>query len=176
MVFRFWNGTVAGTLVGHGEVIKGWSANGGELHVQSAPRLAFLKQILEAGPREGLDVIDQDFEPEVAGQAGEYYLIYLGKDAPTNWVFQFYKRGVTADMKFKVDVIDAWNMTITPVAGEFVTKKKDNYDFVDAQGRSVPLPGKPYIALRIVNVSGLTNRSDPNEFIDLIIDPPTVRC
>ena len=33
-------------------------------------------------------------------------------------------------------------MTITPVEGEFVTKKKDNYHFVDANGRIVALPGR----------------------------------
>jgi hypothetical protein len=81
-------------------------------------------------------------------------------------VFQLYKRGIAAGMRFKVEVIDTWNMTITPVPGEFVAKKKGNYDFVDAQGRSVPLPGKPHIALRIVNVGGTTNRPDPNAFID----------
>jgi hypothetical protein len=43
-------------------------------------------------------------------------------------------------------------MTITPVAGEFITKKKDNYNFVDEQGRSITLPHRPYIALRIRRV------------------------
>jgi len=40
-------------------------------------------------------------------------------------------------------------MTVTPVEGEFVTKKKDNYHFIDAQGRSVGLPGKAGMALRL---------------------------
>jgi hypothetical protein len=40
-------------------------------------------------------------------------------------------------------------MTITPVIGEFVTRKKDNYHFVDANDRTVTLPGKPGIALRV---------------------------
>jgi hypothetical protein len=67
-------------------------------------------------------------------------------------VFQLYKTRVTDGMKFKVDVIDVWNMTITPVPGEFVTKKKDRYHFVDAQGRSVPLPGKRGIAVRVRHI------------------------
>jgi len=45
-------------------------------------------------------------------------------------------------------------MTITPVEGDFVTKKKDNYHFVDEKGRAVALPGKPYMALRIHRVPG----------------------
>ena len=69
-------------------------------------------------------------------------------------MFQLYKRGVTDGMRFKVDVLNTWEMTITPAAGEFVTKKKDNYYFVDANGRSVPLPGKSGIAIRAVNVGG----------------------
>ena len=69
-------------------------------------------------------------------------------------------------MRFKVDIIDTWNMTITPVPGEFVTKKQDNYYFADADGKSVALPGKPWIALRIINVGGTTARPDANAFID----------
>ena len=132
----------------------------------SPPRLAFLRKILEDGPAEGLDPIDKWNDPDTAGQAGEYYLTYFGKDRPTNWVFQLYKRGVTDGMRFKVDVIDTWNMTITPVPGEFVTKKKDNYYFVDAENRSVPLPGKPGIALRMIRVGGGSGQADANAFID----------
>jgi hypothetical protein len=40
-------------------------------------------------------------------------------------------------------------MTITPVDGEFVAKKKDNYDFIDAQSRAVALPGKAGLVIRI---------------------------
>ena len=93
-------------------------------------------------------------------------MTYFGKTAPTNWTFQLYKRGVTDGMKFKVDVIDTWSMTITPVAGEFVTQKKDNYYFVDAQNRSVPLPGKPGMALRITGIGGGSGKADANAFID----------
>jgi hypothetical protein len=57
-------------------------------------------------------------------------------------------------------------MTITPVPGEFVAKKQDNYYFTDVNGRSVSLPGKPYLALRIVHVGGNAGQSDPNAFID----------
>lgn len=171
MVHRFWCGTIGGTYVGHGDYfnIKGedtWTSFGGKMSGQSAPRLAFLRKILETGPADGLDPIDKWNDPNVAGQAGEYYLTYFGKDTPTNWVFQLYKRGVTDGMKFKVDVIDTWDMTITPVEGEFVTRKKDNYYFVDAQGRTVKLPGKPGIAVRVINIGGPTDRPDANAFID----------
>ena len=64
--------------------------------------------------------------------------------------------GLQEGTSFRVEVIDTWNMTITPVNDVFVVRKKpstgiaaDNYAFEDKDGRSVPLPGKPYIALRI---------------------------
>ena len=171
MVHRFWCGTIGGTYVGHGDyfttiIEDTWTSFGGKMRGESAPRLAFLRKILEDGPAEGLEPIDKWNDPDTAGQAGEYYLTYFGKASPTNWVFSLYKRGLTDGMKFKVDVIDTWNMTITPVPGEFVTKKKDNYYFVDAQGRSVPLPGKPGIALRAVYVGGGSGKADANAFID----------
>jgi hypothetical protein len=34
----------------------------------------------------------------------------------------------------------------------FEIRKKDDYTFADQDGRSVPLPGKPYMALRIRRV------------------------
>ena len=171
MVHRFWCGTVGGTYVGHGDYFTTvkedtWTSFGGKMRGESVPRIAFLRKILEAGPANGLDPIDKWNDPDTAGQAGEYYLTYFGDTTPTNWVFQLYKRGVTDGMKFKVDVIDTWNMTSTPVKGEFVTKKKDNYSFADANARAVSLPGKPGIALRIVNIGGATERPDANAFID----------
>ena len=57
---------------------------------------------------------------------------------------------------FKADIIDTWAMTITPIDEVYEVRKKpntglaaDNYAFEDSAGKSVPLPGKPYIALRI---------------------------
>jgi hypothetical protein len=49
LVFRFWNGTVAGTYVGHGETYKSddqvlWWSKGGVLKGQSPARLAFFKR------------------------------------------------------------------------------------------------------------------------------------
>jgi hypothetical protein len=171
MVHRFWCGTAGGTYVGHGDYFTTidedtWTSFGGKMSGESVPRIAFLRNILEAGPADGLDPIDKWNDPNTAGQAGEYYLTYFGREMPTNWVFQLYKRGVTDGMRFKVDVIDTWDMTTTPVPGEFVTKKRDSYHFADAQGRSVTLPGKPGIALRVVNVGGTPERPDANAFID----------
>ena len=171
MVHRFWSGTVGGTYVGHGDYFNGvgndsWTSFGGTLKGKSAPRLAFLRMIMEEGPAEGLDPIDLWNDPDTVGQAGKYYLTYFGRAAPRSWEFQLYKRGVVAGMRFKVDVIDTWNMTITPMAGEFVTKQKDGYHFTDAKGRSVSLPGTPGIAVRAVYIGGAKAGADANAFID----------
>jgi hypothetical protein len=157
MVHRFWSGTVAGTYVGHSETFDSlgadsWLAYGGRLRGESPPRLAFLKRILEDGPADGIDPIDKWQDPTAAGKPGEYYLIYLGRDAPKSWTFQLYRDGVEEGMRFRAEVIDTWEMTITPVAGEFVAKKKDAYHFVDARNRAIALPGKPGMALRLRRV------------------------
>jgi len=45
-------------------------------------------------------------------------------------------------------------MTITPVEGVFEIERKDRYSFTDTHNRSIPLPQKPAIALRITRVIG----------------------
>jgi hypothetical protein len=154
MVFRFWEATVAGTYVTHGETLSSpdhisWTSEGGKLHGESPARLAFLKQVLADSPAEGIDPSDKWQDSNMGGQAGEYYLLYFGKEKPTSWPFELYKDRLKDGMRFKVDVLDSWDMTVTPVDGEFVAKKKDNYHFVDEKGRAVALPGKPYMAVRI---------------------------
>jgi hypothetical protein len=168
MVHRFWCGTVGGTYVGHGDYFntKGedtWTSFGGKILGTSVPRLAFLKQVMEEGPANGLDPIDKWNDPDTAGQPGDHYLTYFGRSTPTNWVFELYKRGVTDGMRFKAEIIDTWEMKITPVEGEFVTRKKDNYHFADLQERSIPLPGKPGIAIRIQRVSSTTAEAEAVE-------------
>ena len=75
-----------------------------------------------------------------------------GVDSPTTWPFELYKAGISDGLKFRAEVIDTWNMTITPVDGEFVAKKKDNYVFEDAARRSIALPGRPCMAIRITRI------------------------
>ena len=56
-------------------------------------------------------------------------------------------------MKFTAEILDTWGMTVTPVPGTFVAKKRDNYYFDDAEGKSIALPARPYLALRIKRVT-----------------------
>jgi hypothetical protein len=163
MVFRFWNSTIAGTYCGHGETYKSddqilWWSKGGGLKGQSPVRLAFLKQVLDDAPAEGIEPVDKWQNPEYGGRAPDYYLVYLGKQTPTSWEFQLPKppqgkgRPPADGMKFTAEALDTWNMTVTPVDGVFTLKKKDGYFHADKDGRSIPLPGKPYMAIRIKRV------------------------
>ncbi|MBP8303292.1 MAG: DUF5060 domain-containing protein [Phycisphaerae bacterium] len=154
LVLRFWEGAIAGTYVGHGETYLDphdviWWAKGGVLHGRSPARLAFLREILEAGPADGLEPIDKWQGCPFAGKRGEYYLGYFGRQALTAWPFALYKADLADGMRFTAEVIDTWNMTITPAHGVFEIRKRDDYVFADKDGRAVPLPGRPYIAIRI---------------------------
>jgi hypothetical protein len=133
LVHRFWTGTVGGMYVGHGETYLHpeeilWWSKGGVLHGESPARLAFLREVLEAGPAEGLEPQGR----QVAGKAGEYYLYYSGVHQPAEWPFTLPEGGT-----FRAELLDPWEMTVTPLAeglsGEIVLN----------------LPGKPYQAVRL---------------------------
>ena len=162
LVFRFWNATVAGTYCGHGETYKSgdqilWWSKGGVLKGESPARLAFLKRVLDTAPPEGIEPIDKWQDSPIGGQAGKYYLIYFGKETPTNWLFQLPKPPLgklqsAGGLKFTAEILDTWNMTVTSVDGTFTLNKKSGYSFADKDGRSISLPGKPYMAIRIKRV------------------------
>jgi len=157
MVFRFWEGTVAGTYVGHGETYLSpdnilWWSKGGVLKGESPARLAFLRQVLEDSPTNGIDPIDKWQNPQYAGQPAEYYLVYFGRAEPVLWEFQLPKAQLEEGMKFKAEVLDTWNMTTTPVSGVFTIKKKDDYFYGSVNDRSISLAGRAYMAIRIKRV------------------------
>lgn len=150
MTFRFWNTYIGGGYATHGEATEGgWISNGGKLTGTSPARIAFLREIVENGPAEGLNPIDQYYELNMAGIPGKYYLIYFGKDKLKEWPFKLPDAELKDGMRFKVEIIDTWAMTITPLKNTFEVKKMDNYSFVDRDGKKVHLPGKQYMALRL---------------------------
>jgi hypothetical protein len=159
MVYRFWQGTVAGTYVGHGETYLSpddvlWWSKGGVLKGQSPARLAFLRDVLAAAPPEGIEPIDKWQHPEYGGQRGKYYLVYLGKQTPTEWRFQLPDKEMNDGAQFHVEVLDTWNMTIEPVDGVVTVKRNGQYFMEADDGRVIKLPGRPYMALRITRVNG----------------------
>ena len=144
MVSKFWEGTVGGGYVGHGETYlrpkdELWWSKGGLLLGESPARIAFLRQIVEDGAAGGFDSwheaqnVNRDRFP-TGGRAGEYYLTYFRMAQPVQARFQL------GEGQFQVDVIDTWEMTITPL---------ENTVSGDC---TIELPGKPYIALRLRRV------------------------
>jgi len=157
MVHRFWECVVAGTYPGHGECYLSdddvlWWAKGGKLKGESPARIKFLTEVLETAPEKGLEPIDKWQYPDIVGQPGEYYLVYLGKESPSEWNFSLPRYELKDGEQFRVEVLDTWNMTVTPVDEPFTIRQESEYVFVDRDGRSVPLPGKPWQALRITKV------------------------
>jgi Domain of unknown function (DUF5060)/Protein of unknown function (DUF4038)/Domain of unknown function (DUF5605) len=157
LVHRFWQGAIAGTYVGHGETYRDpgdvlWWSKGGVLRGQSPPRIAFLRKILEDGPREGLEPIDKWQDAPVAGKKGEFYLVYLGRSAPREWAVELPRAGLDDPMTLEADVIDTWDMTITPLEGTFTLRPRDRYTDACPERPGVALPGKPYMAIRLRRV------------------------
>jgi hypothetical protein len=89
LVRRFWDGTVNGGYVTHGETYYNesetlWWAKGGTLTGESVARIAFLRRILEEGPDEGLDPIKSTgaYRITVAGGLDHVTLPQLFGPAP----------------------------------------------------------------------------------------------
>jgi len=138
LVRRFWLGTVSGAYVGHGETYLDpndvlWWSKGGVLHGQSPARIAFLRQILESAPPEGLNSLSTYYLG--AGQEGRYYLYYFDAHQPAEYEFN-----LAAGVRFRAAIIDPWEMTVTPVDGIFSGKF------------TMKLPGRPYLAVRFEKV------------------------
>lgn len=164
MVRAFWEGTIAGTYVGHGETYAHpgdilWWSKGGVLHGESPSRLAFLRQILEDGPPEGIEPIDKWQNARMGGRAGDYYLVYFGAERPTSWPFRLYREKLEEGMVFEAEILDTWNRTITPVEGTFTLRKDGDYSYADREARAIRLPGRPWIALRLRRRSDGTHHS-----------------
>ena len=148
MVARFWLGFAAGGYVGHGETYWNeeeilWWSKGGQLHGESTPRIAFLRQIIEATPAPGLFPLGMDesarrvvsdgiWNKVAAAHSGTgYYLFYFWTHQPRFRDFSL------PEGSFRIDIIDTWNMTVDRVADE-------------ATGQvQVELPRQKYLAVRI---------------------------
>ncbi len=145
MVKLFWYATVRGGYCGHGETYvheydKLWWSHGSVLHGESAPRLAFLKKILDEVPGLGLQISTlPKWDNNLATAAhlnytDKFYIFYIGDNQPSFKDFCF-----NDDKRYKVEVIDTWNMTIEErgiYSGKF---------YID-------LPSRKYMAIRITEI------------------------
>jgi hypothetical protein len=138
LVHRFWIMVANGCYAGHGETYIHpedvlWWSKGGVLYGQSWQRIGFLRKIMEEGPGPLEPIEDAWVWTRVSGgKRGNYRLFYFGEHQPTGWAF-----GLPEGMRYEADVIDTWEMTVETLPGTF------------ENARQVPLPGKPYVALRI---------------------------
>ena len=151
MTEKFWRGVMNGGYVGHGETyvtenpVKNpgessdilWWSKGGVLRGESPERILFLRKIIESAPPKLKPINLFTWMPFSAiGIDKEFYLAYFNDAQPHSTIIQ-----LPENATFNVEIIDTWNMTITPLKKQFSGKSL------------IELPGKPYIALRITKKS-----------------------
>jgi hypothetical protein len=141
MVNRFWNSWCRGGYCTHGETYIHpqnvlWWSKGGKLYGKSPERIAFLHRIMTETPTEGVYPHHSVWNKETyLIKDSAFYLYYYGNSQQAKARLYLPK-----ERKFTLEVIDAWNMTIAPVEGEFSGMTE------------IPLPGVPYIAVRAIAV------------------------
>ncbi|MBM7047419.1 DUF5060 domain-containing protein [Rhizobium lusitanum] len=160
LVHRFWITMTRGGYAGHGETYSHpedliWWAKGGELRGEAWKRIGFLRDLLEQDVVNGLEPMAGAGEwpwTRVSGaRDGDVSYIYLGEHQPVIWSTGLPKDGTGYD----VDIIDTWEMTITPAKKvEAPIPHPTRHGAVVRGGKAdaafgVELPGKPYLALRI---------------------------
>ena len=114
MVRHFWEGTVSGCYVGHGETYKHpddllWWAKGGLLRGESAERIAFLKSFMAEAPAfDSLEPIGDESGRYVLAKPGEYYLVYVTQ--PQTLTLE-----LSGARPYRIDGVDTWNMKVDAI-------------------------------------------------------------
>ena len=159
LTHRFWLTLTRGGYAGHGECFAHpqdhlWWAKGGILRGESWKRVAFLRAIIEEDVVRGLTPAPNEWPWMRVSMAseGEMRLIYLGEHQPALWIAGL----PTDDRPCEVDIIDAWNMTVTPATRvprpAFPRLRQRGGQWRDPQppaAFAVELPARPYQAIRI---------------------------
>ncbi len=150
LVRRFWEASMRGGYAGHGETYVDpendilWWSHGGELHGESQTRIRFLHEILCQTPGLGLTLQKGMFDETVAVPdtmeasfpgGADYEIHYYGFGRPS---FRTFRKG--EEEKWKVEIIDTWEMTITDAGVHTGTFRID-------------LPGKEWMAIRLIRVN-----------------------
>ena len=144
MTMLFWQAVVSGAYATHGETFMNedeiiWWAHGGRLLGTSPVRIAFLRKIMEEGTTKRLIpmITDRHWDATIGRNADEnYFLIYFSDACPKYRHLDMLPEG----KQYKAEIIDTWNMTITPVE-ELMTNKS-----------TIQLCSKPYMAIRLTAV------------------------
>lgn len=165
MLQRIWTGLIAGTYVTHGECFctgsdfyTGYAflATGGRFRGTSPARIRFTRKILESLPN-SLRLADQSWDPVTASAGPGTYLIYFGNEKPKSWAFSLPAKNshwprLKGGERFRMEIIDTWNMTVTPLKEVFEVKSAPAKRMTEKSGKHVKLPGKPYLLLRIQQI------------------------
>ena len=164
MLHRIWQGLIAGIYVTHGECYQFeagdfddifW-AKGGEWRGESWKRIGFTRSIIDPLPR-SLELADTSRDHQTATDGEGNYYVYFGTRTQDSWTFNIpakcagYEKP-SAGTKFKVEVIDTWNMTVKELPEIFELAPASDYRMYDTQHRKIRLPLTPYILLRITKL------------------------
>src|SRR5262249_17492088 len=160
LVHRFWVTVMRGGYAGHGETYSDredliWWAKGGKLHGEAWKRIGFLRDLLEEDVSSGLEPLGHNATwpwSRVSGaRDGDLRYIYLGEHQPVIW-----SAGLPMeDGDYDVDVIDTWEMTVTPAKRvPAPVHHPTRHGLVVRGGKAdaafaVELPGKPHLAIRV---------------------------
>jgi hypothetical protein len=141
MTSRFWQVYCRGGYCTHGETYVHpqnalWWAKGGVLYGKSHERIAFLCKIMNDRPSIGVYPLHNLWNKEMQLlKDKEYYLFYYG-----NAQQKSARLNLPKDVKFKVELIDTWSMTITPVEGVYSGPVE------------IKLPGTLWMAIRATKI------------------------
>lgn len=154
LAFRFWQGLIAGTYVTHGETLTGSDSllhlvSGRELRGQSPARIGFLRKIVEeSGYLEPADHFWGSNQVAVS-EKGDI-IIYFGKFRLSKWAFLLPKEiKVPEGTKYTAEIIDTWNMKITPLKKVFETSGISGSFINEKNDKKIKLPNKQYLAIRL---------------------------
>jgi len=149
MTRRFWLAIVSGTYATHGETYiqppgtPVWS-DGGKLMGSSAPRIAYLRSLVERITKVGLSEYEGSYYLS-AGKNGELYLYYFDMHCVGEYAFP-----LPAGVDFRCTLIDPWNMSARDLPGVFRGSGKEANVSPDekpvASQSRISLTGRPYMA------------------------------
>lgn len=161
MLYRMWQGLMGGTYVGHSECYmdspddysKDFLAVGGTFQGESWKRIGFMREVLDALPHP-IQLCDSSWDPYTSTAGENCLLVYLGKQIRPEWEFNLPVRNASyprlkEGTRFRVEILDTWNMTVTECPTLFETGTPTAYRIYDRHSGRVKLPGKPYLLLRI---------------------------
>ncbi|MEM9398656.1 MAG: DUF5060 domain-containing protein [Verrucomicrobiota bacterium] len=152
MTARYWDATVKGTYLGHGECYLSpdnilWWSRGGSLKGTSPARIDWFDTLMNHIPEKKLEPVSGD---EQAAQNGDdYFLYYYGDQTATSRNYN-----MPAGIDYRVSLLDTWNMTITDKG-------------IQSGSFSITMPNDPYLAVQMYKAG--TEPTAPNFIIDSLI-------